>query len=77
MVTFRPGAVLHFLEEVRDELRNTPLASMLAVLEIAYRHLMPLARLLLAYLSAFKLPFNREQSRIWWPLCHFLQYRRQ
>ncbi len=56
-----PEASTRSLEEVRDELRSTPLAGMQAVLEIAYRHLTPLARLLLAYLSAFKLPFNREQ----------------
>ncbi len=54
-------AATRSLEEVRDELRNTPLAGILAVLEIAYRRLSPQARLLLAYLSVFKLPFSREQ----------------
>jgi hypothetical protein len=56
-----PEAATRSLEEVRDELRSTPLAGMQAVLEISYHRLTPLARLLLAYLSAFKLPFNREQ----------------
>lgn len=58
---YAPEASTRSLEEVRDELRSTPLAGMQAALEISYRHLTPLARLLLAYLSAFKLPFNREQ----------------
>jgi hypothetical protein len=58
---YAPEASTRSLEEVRDELRSTPLAGMQAVLEISYRHLTSLARLLLAYLSAFKLPFNREQ----------------
>ena len=56
-----PEAETSSLEEVRDELRSTSLAGMQAVLEISYRRLTPLARQLLAYLSAFKLPFNREQ----------------
>jgi hypothetical protein len=59
-----PEASTRSLEEVRDELRSTSLAGMQAVLEIAYRHLTPLARLLLAYLAAFKLPFNREQIEL-------------
>jgi hypothetical protein len=58
---YMPEAATRSLEEVRDELRSTPLAGMQAVLEISYHRLTPLARLLLAYLSAFKLPFNREQ----------------
>ena len=58
---YMPEATTRSLEEVRDELRSTPLAGMQAVLEISYRRLTHLARLLLAYLSAFKLPFNREQ----------------
>ena len=56
-----PEAATRSLEEVRDELRSTSLAGMQAVLEISYRRLTPLARQLLVYLSAFKLPFNREQ----------------
>jgi tetratricopeptide (TPR) repeat protein len=58
---YTPEAATRSLEEVRDELRNTPLAGILAVLEVAYHRLTPLARLLLSYLSAFKLPFSREQ----------------
>ena len=61
---YAPEASTRSLEEVRDELRSTPLAGMQAVLEIAYHRLTPLACLLLAYLSAFKLPFNREQIRL-------------
>ncbi len=58
---YMPEAATRSLEEVRDELRSTPLAGMQAMLEIAYRRLTHLARLLLAYLAAFKLPFNHEQ----------------
>src|SRR5258708_4615986 len=58
---FTPEAATRSLEEVRDELRSTPLAGILAVLEVAYRRLVPLARLLLSYLAAFNLPFSREQ----------------
>jgi tetratricopeptide (TPR) repeat protein len=58
---YTPEAATRSLEEVRDELRNTPLAGILAALEVSYRRLTPLARLLLSYLSAFKLPFRREQ----------------
>jgi tetratricopeptide (TPR) repeat protein len=58
---YTPEAATRSLEEVRDELRSIPLAGMLAVLEIAYRRISPRARLLLAYLSVFKLPFSREQ----------------
>jgi len=58
---YMPEATTRSLEEVRDELRSTPLAGMQAILEISYRRLTHLACLLLAYLSAFKLPFNREQ----------------
>ncbi len=58
---YTPEAATRSLEEVRDELRSIPLAGILAVLEIAYRRISPQARLLLAYLSVFKLPFNREQ----------------
>lgn len=58
---YTPEAATRSLEEVRDELRDTPLAGILAVLDISYRHVSPVARLLLAYLSAFRLPFSREQ----------------
>jgi tetratricopeptide (TPR) repeat protein len=58
---YTPEAASRSLEEVRDELRSTPLAGILAVLEVSYRRLSPPARLLLAYLAAFKLPFSREQ----------------
>jgi tetratricopeptide (TPR) repeat protein len=58
---YTPEAATRSLEEVRDELRSTPLAGMQAVLEIAYRRVSPQARLLLAYLSVFKLSFSREQ----------------
>ncbi len=58
---FAPEAATRSLEEVRDELRGTPLAGIWAVLEVAYLRLSPLARLLLSYLSAFRLPFSREQ----------------
>jgi tetratricopeptide (TPR) repeat protein len=58
---YTPEAATRSLEEIRDELQNTPLAGILAVLEISYQHISPLARLLLAYLATFKLPFSREQ----------------
>jgi tetratricopeptide (TPR) repeat protein len=58
---FTPEAASRSLEEVRDELRETPLAGILAVLEVAYRRLSAPARLLLPYLAAFKLPFSRQQ----------------
>jgi len=57
---YTPEAATRSLEEVRDELREVPLAGMLAVLEYAYRRLSPPARLLLAYLSAFNLPFSKK-----------------
>lgn len=58
---YTPEAATRSLEEVRDELRSTPLAGILAVLEVAYKRLASSSRLLLSYLSAFKLPFSREQ----------------
>jgi tetratricopeptide (TPR) repeat protein len=58
---FTPEAATRSLEEVRDELRSSPLAGIFAVLDVSYRRLTPLARLLLSYLAAFKLPFSREQ----------------
>ena len=58
---YTPEAASRSLEEVRDELRDTQLAGITAVLDVAYRRLTPLARLLLSYLAAFRLPFSREQ----------------
>ncbi|GCE46529.1 NB-ARC domain-containing protein [Thermosporothrix hazakensis] len=58
---YTPEATTRSLEEVRDDLRYNPLDGILAVLEVSYRRLTPRARLLLSYLSVFKLPFNREQ----------------
>ena len=58
---YTPEAATRSLEEVRDELRDTPLAGIWAVLDVSYRRLTPSARLLLSYLAAFKLPFSREQ----------------
>jgi len=58
---YTPEAATRSLEEVRDELRYTPLAGILAALEVTYQRLTPVARLLLSYLAAFKLPFSREQ----------------
>ena len=58
---FTPEAATRSLEEVCAELRETPLAGIWAVLEVAYLRLSPPARLLLSYLSAFKLPFSHEQ----------------
>lgn len=58
---YTPEAATRSLEEVRDELKQTPLAGIWAALEVAYLRLTPPARLLLAYLSALKLPFSHEQ----------------
>jgi tetratricopeptide (TPR) repeat protein len=58
---YTPEAATRSLEEVRDQLRKTPLAGIWAVLEVAYLRLSPSARLLLSYLSAFKLPFTTRQ----------------
>jgi tetratricopeptide (TPR) repeat protein len=58
---YTPEAATRSLEEVRDKLRDTPLAGIGAVLDVAYRSLTPPARRLLSYLAAFKLPFSREQ----------------
>lgn len=58
---YTPEAATRSLEEVRDELRDTRLDGIWAVLEVAYRRLSPLARLLLSYLAAFRLPFSHEQ----------------
>ncbi len=58
---YTPEAATRSLEEVRDELQSTPLAGILAVLDIAYRRIHSYARLLLAYLSVMKLPFSHEQ----------------
>ncbi len=61
---YTPEAATRSLEEVRDDLRKTPLAGIWAALDVSYRHLAPLARLLLSYLAVFKLPFNRDQIAI-------------
>ncbi len=58
---YRPEAATRSLEEVRDELRETPPEGMWAVLDVAYRHLTRSAQLLLSYLATFRLPFSREQ----------------
>ncbi len=58
---FTPEAATRSLEEVCDELRDSQLAGISAVLDVAYRRLTPHARLLLSYLAAFRLPFSREQ----------------
>ncbi len=58
---FTPEATTRSLEEVRDELQDSQLAGISAVLDVAYRRLTPLTRLLLSYLAAFRLPFSREQ----------------
>ncbi|WP_376793806.1 tetratricopeptide repeat protein [Thermogemmatispora sp.] len=58
---FTPEAATRSLEEIRDELRETPLAGIWAALEVAYLRLSPPARLLLSYLSAFRLPFSTHQ----------------
>jgi CHAT domain len=58
---YTPEAATRSLEEVRDELREMPLAGVLAILEHSYRLLSPSARLLLSYLSAFNHHFSREQ----------------
>jgi tetratricopeptide (TPR) repeat protein len=58
---FTPEAATRSLEEVRDELQNSQLAGISAVLDVAYRRLTPLTRLLLSYLAAFRLPFSHEQ----------------
>jgi hypothetical protein len=58
---YTPEAATRSLEEVRDELREMPLAGILATLESSYRLLSSSARLLLSYLSVFNVPFSREQ----------------
>lgn len=56
-----PEAATRSLEEVRDELRETLPEGIWSILDIAYRRLPLVAQQLLPYLSAFKLPFSREQ----------------
>lgn len=58
---YAPEAATRSLEEVRDELREALPEGIWAVLDIAYRRLPLVAQQLLPYLSAFKLPFSREQ----------------
>ena len=58
---YPPEAATRPLEEVRDELRESPLEGVWAVLDVSYRLLSEPARLLLPYLAAFTLPFSKEQ----------------
>ncbi len=58
---YTPEAATRSLEEVCSELRETPLPGIWAALEVAYQRLTLPARLLLSYLSAFKLPFSSQQ----------------
>ena len=58
---YAPEAATRSLEEVRDELREALPEGIWSVLDIAYRRLPLVAQQLLPYLSAFKLPFSREQ----------------
>src|SRR5207302_9359014 len=58
---YPPQAATRPLEEVRDELRESPLEGVWAVLDVSYRLLSEPARLLLPYLAAFTLPFSKEQ----------------
>ena len=58
---YTPEAATRSLEEIRDDLRSTPLAGIHAVLSVAYYRLTPPARLLLSCLAAFRLPFDHEQ----------------
>lgn len=58
---YAPEAATRSLEEVRDELRENVPEGIWSVLDIAYRRLPLVAQQLLPYLSAFKLPFSREQ----------------
>ena len=61
---YTPEAATRSLEEIRDDLRSTPLAGIHAVLSVAYYRLTPPARLLLSCLAAFRLPFGHEQINI-------------
>ncbi len=61
---YAPEAATRSLEEVRDELVETPLAGIGAVLDVSYRRLSPPARLLLSYLATFRLPFSKEQIKL-------------
>ncbi|GCE03247.1 hypothetical protein KDAU_05760 [Dictyobacter aurantiacus] len=58
---YTPEAATRSLEEIRDELYGNPLAGIMSVLEVSYQRLSASARLLLSYLAAFRIPFNREQ----------------
>lgn len=58
---YAPEAATRSLAEVRDQLRDSSLPGITAVLDVAYRRLSPEARLLLSYLATFKLPFSTEQ----------------
>ncbi len=61
---YTPEAATRSLAEVRDELIETPLAGISAVLDVSYRRLSLYARLLLSYLATFKLPFSSEQIKL-------------
>ncbi|HLJ33460.1 MAG TPA: CHAT domain-containing protein, partial [Ktedonobacteraceae bacterium] len=61
---YAPEAATRSLEEVRDELVETPLAGIGAVLDVSYRRLSLPGRLLLSYLATFRLPFSREQIKL-------------
>lgn len=58
---YPPEAATRPLEEVRDELQESPLEGVWAVLDVSYRLLSEPARLLLPYLAAFTLPFSTDQ----------------
>jgi len=58
---YAPEAATRSLEEVRDDLREKLPEGIWSVLDMAYRRLPRVAQQLLPYLSAFKLPFSREQ----------------
>lgn len=58
---YAPEAATRSLEEVRDELSENLPEGIWSVLDVAYRRLPLNAQQLLPYLSAFKLPFSREQ----------------
>jgi hypothetical protein len=57
---YTPEAATRSLGEVRDELREMPMAGVLAVLKISYSRLSASARLLLSYLAVFTVPFTRD-----------------
>src|SRR5258708_15680315 len=56
---YTPEAATRSLAEVRDELRETQLAGISAVLHVGYQPLSAPAGLLLSDLAAFQLPLSR------------------